>query len=257
MFRLIRTTILLLILINVAVGTWLTRVRTTSWEHPLRVMMFPINADGNPGTTSYIAELRKDAFQPIAEFMRSEAQRYGVSTYAPVDVYLGAEISGRPPDPPFGGNAMQIALWSLQMRLWAWRNADFDGPAPDVRVFVLYHDPEQVTRVAHSLGLQKGLIGVVHAFASEEQAAQNNVIIAHELLHTVGATDKYDTVSGSNLPAYPDGYAEPDKDPLLPQEYAEIMGGRIPLSQREADIPQSLDQVLVGAATAREINWLK
>jgi hypothetical protein len=257
MFRLVRTTILVLILINVAVGTWLTRVRSTSWEHPLRVMMFPINADGSPATAAYIAALRKEAFQPIAEFVRSEGQRYGVSTYAPVDVYLGAEISGRPPDPPFGGNALQVALWSLQMRYWAWRNADFDGPAPDVRIFVLYHDPEEVTRVAHSLGLQKGLIGVVNAFASEEQAAQNNVIIAHELLHTVGATDKYDTASGGNLPAYPHGYAEPDKDPLLPQEYAEIMGGRIPLSQREAEIPESLDQVLVGAATAREINWLK
>jgi hypothetical protein len=256
-FRLIRIAILVLILINVAVGTWLTRVRSTSWEHPLRVMMFPINADGSPATAAYIAELHKDAFQPIAEFMRSEGQRYGVSTYAPVDVYLGREISGRPPDPPFGGNTMQIALWSLRMRLWAWRNAEFDGPAPDVRIFVLYHDPEEVTRVTHSLGLQKGLIGVVNAFASEEQAAQNSVIIAHELLHTVGATDKYDTVSGGNLPAFPDGYAEPDKDPLLPQEYAEIMGGRIPLSQSEAEIPEGLDQVLVGAATAREINWLK
>lgn len=257
MFRLIRTSILFLILINVAVGTWLTRVRTTAWEHPLRVMMFPINADGGAGTEAYIAGLHQAAFQPIAEFMRGEAQRYGVSVYAPVDVSLGAEISSRPPDPPFGGNALQVALWSLKMRYWAWRHADFDGPAPDVRIFVLYHDPEEVSQVAHSLGLQKGLIGVVNAFASEEQAAQNNVIIAHELLHTVGATDKYDTYSGSNMPAYPDGYAEPDKDPLLPQEYAEIMGGRIPVSPDEASIPASLDEVLVGAATAREINWVK
>jgi hypothetical protein len=256
-FRRIRIAILVLILINVAVGTWLTRVRTTSWDHPLRVMIFPINADGGAGTAAYLTGLRKDTFQPIADFMRSEAQRYSVSAYAPVDVYLGAEISRRPPDPPFGGSTLQIAVWSLRMRLWAWRNAAFDGPAPEVRIFVLYHDPEQVTSVAHSLGLQKGLIGVVNAFASQEQAAQNNVIIAHELLHTVGATDKYDTVSGSNLPAYPDGYAEPDKAPLLPQDFAEIMGGRIPRSQREAEIPESLDQVLVGATTAREINWLK
>jgi hypothetical protein len=59
------------------------------------------------------------------------------------------------------------------------------------------------------------------------------------------------------MPVYPDGFAEPDKDPLLPQDYAEIMGGRIPLSEGEAEIPESLDQVLVGAVTAREINWLK
>jgi hypothetical protein len=180
-----------------------------------------------------------------------------VSVYAPVDVYLGAEISDHPPHPPFGGNALQIALWSLRLRYWAWRNADYPGPKPDVRMFVLYHDPERVTRVAHSLGLQKGLIGVVNAFASQAQEAQNDIIIAHEMLHTVGATDKYDTASASHMPAYPDGYAEPDKDPLLPQEYAEIMGGRIPLSSDEAEIPESLDQVLVGPATAREINWLR
>ena len=143
------------------------------------------------------------------------------------------------------------------MRFWAWRNATFDGPPPNVRIFVLYHDPEQVTRVAHSLGLQKGLIGVVNAFASKEQQAQNNIVIAHELLHTVGATDKYDTASAGTLPVFPDGYAEPDRDPLLPQEYAEIMGGRIPVSQRQAEIPDSLDRVVVGATTAREINWAK
>jgi len=256
-FRFVRITILVLILINVAVGTWLTRVRSTSWEHPLRVMIFPINADASTATADYIAGLRSEAFQPIAAFVRREGQRYDVSTYSPVDVYLGAEISARPPDPPFGGGTLQIALWSLQMRLWAWRNAQFSGPAPDVRVFVLYHDPEQTTRVAHSLGLQKGLIGVVNAFASKQQQEQNNVVIAHELLHTVGATDKYDTGSASNMPAFPDGYAEPDKVPVLPQDYAEIMGGRIPLSPREAEMPDSLDRVVVGETTAREINWLK
>ena len=228
-FRLIRITILVLILINVAVGTWLTRVRSTSWEHPLRVMMFPINADGSAATADYIAGLRKDAFQPIAAFVHREAQRYGVSTYAPVDVYLGAEISAGRPTRRSAAARSQIVLWSLRMRLWAWRNAQFAGPAPDVRVFVLYHDPEQTTRVAHSLGLQKGLIGVVNAFASKEQQEQNNVVIAHELLHTVGATDKYDTGSASNLPAYSRTVTpSPTRIPLLPQDYAEIMGGRIP-----------------------------
>jgi hypothetical protein len=237
------------------VGTWLARARTTSWEHPLRLMVFPIDADGSPATAAYIAALRKDTFQPIAEFMRSEAQRYGLPQSTPVDVYLGQPTRARPPDPPYGGNALEIAMWSLRLRFWAWRNAQYDGPRPDVRMFVLYHDPERITQVAHSLGLQKGLIGVVYAFASDAQAAQNNVIIAHELLHTVGATDKYE--AGSNMPAYPEGYAEPDKDPLLPQEFAEVMGGRIPVTQAEAEIPEGLDQVQIGAATAREINWLR
>jgi len=109
--------------------------------------------------------------------------------------------------------------------------------------------------VAHSLGLQKGLIGVVNAFASDEQAAQNNVVVAHELLHTVGATDKYD--ASTNQPTHPGGYAEPDKDPLLPQTFAEIMAGRIPWSTTQSEMPGSLDKVLIGTQTAQEINWLR
>lgn len=255
MFRAIRIAALVLVLINVAVGTWLTRVRTTSWEYPLRVMIFPINADGSSATAAYIAQLSRDSFQPVADFMRSEARRYALAQPTPVDVFLGRQIESPPPPPPYGGGPLRVGLWSLQLRFWAWRHAEYDGPRPHVRMFVVYHDPERVSRVSHSLGLQQGLIGVVHAFASAEQAEQNKVIIAHELLHTVGATDKYD--AASNQPLYPDGYADPHQEPLLPQHFAEIMGGRVPLSETQSEIPDSLAQVLIGVKTAQEINWLR
>jgi hypothetical protein len=83
----------------------------------------------------------------------------------------------------------------------------------------------------------------------------NLVVIAHELLHTLGATDKYDFAA--NAPVYPDGYAEPDAKPLHPQRKAEIMAGRIPLSETRAEMPRGMHQVVIGARTAREINWLK
>jgi len=255
MLRALRVTILVFVLIVVGVGTWLTRVRTTSWERPLRVAIFPINADASPATDRYIRALTLEAFSPIAQFARQEARRYGLALSTPVELFLGPELSRVPPPPPFGGNALQIALWSLQMRYWAWVNGSFKGPKPHVQVFVLYNDPERVTRVSHSLGLQKGLIGVVNAFASEAQAAQNDVVIAHELLHTLGATDKYD--ARTNQPAFPDGYADPQRRPLLPQEYAEIMAGRVPVTEQRAEMPRSLEQVLIGAKTAGEINWVR
>jgi len=119
---------------------------------------------------------------------------------------------------------------------------------------VLYNDPQLNPRVAHSLGLKKGLLGVVHGFAAQAQEGGNNVVIAHELLHTVGASDKYDLQT--NLPLFPIGYAEPDKQPLLPQEFAEIMAGRLQLApgvMRQAD---SLSEVMIGEYTAREIRWI-
>jgi len=99
------------------------------------------------------------------------------------------------------------------------------------------------------------LVGVINAFASPAMAGSNNTIIAHELLHTLGATDKYDPAT--NLPRFPDGYADPEQHPRYPQEYAEIMGGRIPLTTSQAETPRSLAQTLIGQATAREIKWLQ
>lgn len=255
MFRSLRILFLLLVLLCVALGNWLARARSTSWEHSLRMVVFPIDADGSPATARYIASLRRDAFAPIDAFMASEAQRYGLALRDPMDVDVAPPVAALPPAVPHGGNALQIALWSLRLRYWAWANADYAGPTPQVRMFVLYHDPERVNRLSHSLGLQKGLIGVVNAFAADAQAGPNNVIIAHEMLHTLGATDKYDP--RTNQPLHPMGFAEPELAPVFPQRFAEVMGGRVPVSPAEARIPDSLDEVLIGAATALEIRWLQ
>ena len=256
LFRTIRIAILLIILVLVGGSAWLTKVRTTSWSQPLRVAIFPIAADDRKQTHAYIAQLNADTFAPIAMFMAREARRYGLTLTTPVEVYLAPQIYQPPPPPPFGGNPIQVILWSLQIRFWAWVHADFNRPPPHVRMFVLYYDPVTSQRIAHSLGLQKGLIGVVNAYSASYQTAENNVVIAHELLHTVGATDKYDP--DSNEPLFPEGYAEPERTPLLPQHYAEIMAGRFPSTKDdEALMPGLLDEVMIGAKTAREINWVR
>jgi hypothetical protein len=97
------------------------------------------------------------------------------------------------------------------------------------------------------------LFGIVNVFADREMLGSNDTVIAHELLHTLGATDKYDL--SNNQPRHPDGYAEPDKQPLYPQSFAELMGGRIPLSADTSQIPESLHQVVINRSTALEIGW--
>lgn len=138
------------------------------------------------------------------------------------------------------------------MRWWASGvTDDQDAVDPDVRIFVRYHSPEKEVVLENSVGLQKGMVGIVNAYASRRHAGTNNVIIAHEFLHTLGATDKYNPATG--LPNYPAGYAEPDRKPLFPQRYAEIMGGRIALSNDDAMIPKSLKYAIIGEQTAEEI----
>jgi hypothetical protein len=55
-------------------------------------------------------------------------------------------------------------------------------------------------------------------------------------------------------PVGPDGIAEPDRRPLYPQRFAEIMGGRIALAEDDSEIPSSLKYAMIGGLTASEIN---
>jgi hypothetical protein len=126
-------------------------------------------------------------------------------------------------------------------------------PPPDVQVFALFHPPDGGTAIPDSLGLSKGLMAIAHLYAERDAAGSNLVVLAHELLHTLGASDKYDPVTLQ--PRAPDGLADPDRAPLYPQDYAELMAGRIALDARSAAMPEDLSQVVVGPATAREIGW--
>ena len=253
MFKALRIIILLFILAGVAAGTWRSRTSSVEWKYDLPVNIYPINGDGSENVKQYLRTLTANDFKQIKTFMREEANRYDRTANAAIDIKLGEIIDAVPPAPPKNGSALEVIAWSLKMRWWAYRNADTTGPDPQVKMFLVYFDPAQNDRLDHSTGLQKGLIGRVNVFASSGMARKNNVIITHEFLHTLGATDKYDLIT--NQPLHPDGYAIPDQQPLLPQRYAEIMGGRIPISQTEAIIPESLNDVLIGSLTAKEINW--
>jgi hypothetical protein len=254
MFKSLRVGVLLFVLAAVALGTWRTRTGVVEWKYTLAVNLYPVSGDGSEAAARYLREVDADAFKPVEAFMREEAHRYGRGADASIEVRLHSELRSVPPQAPFNGNSLNVALWSLQMRYWAWRHAAVAGPGPQVKMFLVYFDPATHGRLPHSTGLANGLIGVVNVFAASSMTAQNNVVIAHEFLHTLGATDKYD--AATNQPNFPDGYADPEQSPLHPQVFAEIMAGRIPLSDATAAQPSSLNHVVIGPATAREINWL-
>jgi hypothetical protein len=253
-FRTLRITLLLVVLFFVGMNTWLTKLRSTDWNETLWMAVYPVNGDGSKVTQRYIESLKAEHFDSIETFLSREASRYQVNIREPITVRLAPAVSSLPPMPPENGSTLEVMLWSLKLRYWAALNDDFPGPEPDIRMYVVYHDPDQHKRLRHSLGLQKGMIGVVNAFAAKSVTERNNVVIAHEFLHTLGATDKYDP--SSNQPIYPHGYAEPDREPLYPQRRAEIMGGRIPLSDHQAVMPKSVAASNIGSQTALEINWV-
>jgi hypothetical protein len=250
-WRTLRIAVLSTVLVFVAAGAWVDRRRTTDWDSTLWIGIFPIAADDQPATRRYVDRLDDGQFETIAAFFEREARQHGITLDRPVRVQRHPPLQDLPPRLERDAGVLGRMAWSLRMRAYAWQHAG--DTLADIRVFVLYHDPATTTTVPHSLGLQKGLLGVVYAFADPDMDGQNAIVVAHEVMHTLGATDKYDP--GSGLPRYPDGYADPAAQPRYPQDAAEIMAGRVAVAADEAEMPDSLEDVVVGAATATEINW--
>ncbi len=255
MWKQLRILALLLVLLWAALHTWMDRYTSTRWQKPLWVGIFPV-ADGSARSQSYIDSLTPAQFADIEAFFSDEAHRYGRALQQPVHVELYPQLRKTPPQLQPHPGLLGAALWSLQLRWFGWRHAQTGGKAPPrIELFVIYHDPDTHPIAPDSHGLQKGLVGVVHAFATPAMNGSNNIVIAHELLHTLGATDKYDPRAGE--PLFPSGFAEPERQPLYPQDKAEIMAGRRLLAPHTAVMPPSLLQVVVGPATALEIGWTR
>ncbi|HEY2685498.1 MAG TPA: hypothetical protein VGI93_18445 [Steroidobacteraceae bacterium] len=252
-WRSLRILILLLILLVVAAKSWQDQYLSRRWNVPLYVSIYPIAADDSPVTRRYLDGLDAERFKSIDAFFIREAAKYHLRIDEPFRTHLREELHELPPQHDPSASVLSTMLWSLKLRYWAWRHSGHVQGPEDIRVFVLYADPALTPSVPHSLGLMKGLIGVVYAFATPQMNEDNDVIIAHELLHTLGATDKYDPAS--NAPIFPIGYGDPEQKPLYPQQVAEIMAGRLALAPDRFEQAESLNEVVVGPATALEIRW--
>ncbi|MCC7383985.1 MAG: hypothetical protein IT384_19240 [Deltaproteobacteria bacterium] len=253
-FRRIRIALLTAILALVSLGTYSEQRRITSWSTPLDVSIIPIGAEARPEVGGYIDRLEPARFEPVAAFLDREARRHGVEVAPRVlEIDVAPKLDEQPPLPPVEGGMLEAIRFSLEFRWWVFQVVrKHDLPHADIRLFVLYHAPAPGMTLDHSFGLAKARSGIVHAFAFEDADASNNVVIAHELLHTVSATDKYDP---SGQPSAPDGLGDPARTPLYPQDRAEIMAGRIAITAGSAKIPESLDDCTVGPATASEVGW--
>jgi hypothetical protein len=250
----LRLALLLAALVFVALGAWLDRTRSTDWDAPLRVTVYAIPAADVE--RSDLAGLEASDFAATEAFFAEQAREYGIEVDPPFRIRVSYAAPGLPPAPPVAGGPLGIGWWSLRMRYWAWRVAADDPlPPPDIQVFAIYYPDTGATAVPDSLGLSKGLMAVTHLYVGAESGDRNQVVLAHELLHTLGATDKYDPATGQ--PQAPAGLGDPDQEPRYPQVMGELMAGRVAVSPREAVMPDSLEQMRVGPFTAREIGWVR
>lgn len=251
MWKKIRIAILLAILLFVAIDAW--RDQNQNWKKPISVLLHPINADGSQETEAYIQHLNAAQFASIAQFLTQSAQQYQQSPY--FMMRLGRTLQQLPPEVPKDGGILSSILWSIKFRYYAWQQQSSSDPTATVTLYLNYYSPKKRNALQHSTALERGRIGSINLFSDSEQELQNDIVIAHELLHAFGATDKYNLSTGQ--PIYPQGYADIQQYPLLPQHRAELMGGYIPMTETTRKMPQQLDQTVIGRLTAQEIGWVK
>jgi len=254
MFKRFRIAVLLYVLLFVALGQFLASRRATDWDDSLWVNVHLVNGSGSRATQAYIDSLKPDAFASVERFFKEQSDSHGLELSRPFHIRLTTELEQHPPSVPDNGGLLSSIVFSLRMRWFVARlHWTSDEPTPDITLFAIYHDAQSGVALDRSTALHKGMIAVANLFGSVQSRGSNQVIVAHEILHTLGATDKYDLQT--TFPRYPLGFAEPDRKPLYPQSHAELMAGRVPIRANEARVPRSLDRVVVGQATASEIGW--
>jgi hypothetical protein len=248
MWRRLRIAVLLVILLFVAANTYFDRVYSTDWNIPLRVAAFPINADGSTVTASYIGQQPADSFQRIETFFEQEAKHYGLQMERPIRLTLAPPLSEAPPELEPGGGAFSAVLWSLRIRYWAWRVAAPPGAAPDIKLFVLYHDPRSRWRCRIRWACRK---------ARSESCTYSRMPAERLERHRHRARAAAYARRNRQIRSRRSAGCQSAARAALPQSFAELMAGRIPVSNTEAETPHSLQQVLIGPKTASEIGWKK
>ena len=80
--------------------------------------------------------------------------------------------------PGSDGNILSNIYWSIAFRIWSnWTQINSNTPGADINLYVVYFDPLKYSVVDYSVGLQKGMVGLINAYANATYQGSNNVII--------------------------------------------------------------------------------
>ncbi len=248
----IRVLLLLMLLTPLVYAFSLPSDPAPKWDRTKIIAIYPYNSDGSEAVADYIASLQAADFQAIENYLQGQARAYSLPLRKPFEVRLGNPITSAPPMPEARATGMDRLAWALKLRWWHWR-LDTQELKPDIVAVVRFRDGNFGPTRLHSIGMPKPRLALVNLIADTEYQSQNLVTLTHELMHTVGANDHYDGPTG--FPAWPEGFAQPDQEPLYPQVLAELMAGRIPLNHEIAREARTLNETVIGDRTAIDIGW--
>lgn len=256
-FRL-RMTVLCLALFGVAAWgahDWSARRARTTWQRPLRVVLVLVEREPLP--PAMLALMTTRIFE-LERRLEQEYARYTGRTGRPIEIVVRASGRADAPPPSLEGDG-PLDLLSHSVRLWRWTSArdseaKVEWATYDSRIYLALR-PAAAAGTAFVEGESElgGRVGIAQADVGVGDLDFALFVAAHELLHTLGASDKYDA-SGEAL--FPQGFAQPQRSPLWPQPGAEIMARNVPIAPGRERPPETLGELYIGESTAREIGWV-
>jgi hypothetical protein len=255
----VRVTVLLLVLAVVLLFAWRDvrrRHGRTSWDRPLAIAIVLVRR--TPLDPAAIAAF-EDRVAVLDARLAEERRRYRPGALRPFMLaFVGPVDDADPPPKPAGETLLDAAKQAW--RRWRWTSAvdslaGLDGSQYDSRIYVSACAPEDASRErVEGESEEGGRLGTVEVELDPSMVDFALFVAAHELFHTLGASDKYDAAGRTLVPS---GFAEPDRTPPLPQEFVEIMAENRPIGPSLEVPPDSLVELAVGPTTAAEIGWTK
>jgi|SoiMethySBSTD1v2_1073268.scaffolds.fasta_scaffold53264_6 hypothetical protein len=254
----VRVSILLSILVAVLIwaGCDIQKRRARNqWIDTLDVALILVRKDN---IDEGAVEMLKERVVALEERLADEFHRRNPDAPTPFRFVVKGPVDLRraPPEQPSEG------LWDLaRYNFDLWRfvrgvNADagVEASSFDATIYLVARTPKDTSGGSVEGASQEGgTVGLVEVELDRTMVDFALFVTTHELLHLLGAKDKYDA-SGRSL--VPEGLAEPELRPMYPQRHAEVMARNVALSPTEERPPESLSDLKVGATTAREIGWV-
>lgn len=229
----------------------------TQWDRPLGVGVVLL-ATTEPSPETGLAW--SEGVARLTQRLASEFARYHGDTDTPFlfQVHGPILVAAAPEFRPESDSFVDRAKHAFTL-FRALRELDAKAQLPvrglDVRLYVVLEpSPALRSGIVEGVGEAGGDVGLIRAPLGETDLTLPLTALAHEMLHCLGATDKYGPEGHALLPQ---GLAEPNRRPMFPQRSAEVMVGELPLGPSEGRLARSLDEVAIGPATAAEIRWVR
>ena len=244
---------LLVVVVAYAIHAVRSRRARKAWDHTLRVAVIVVRK-GNVDDAA-VAALR-DRAPALEARLEEELHRWRPGAPKPFAFTVVGPLDTPGAAPAATGDGI-LELASHAWELHRWTNdadarAKIEAAAFDSRIYVTASPPNGKVHMVEGASEQGGRVGVVSIDLDTQAVVVDFAlsVIAHELLHTLDATDHYDDAGRAKIP---DGLAEPELG--TSQRFVEIMTRGRPVSPTEEKTLDSIDELAVGPATAREIGW--